>query len=78
MNQWLSQVGSNLAALGQTGSEGSTAALHQLWLLTLREAQTQTYSDAFLAIMVCFIVATLMVPLMHKVAPPAAPSADAH
>lgn len=78
MNQWLSQVGSNLATLGQTGSEGSTAALHQLWLLTFREAQTQTYSDAFLAIMVCFIIATVMVPLMHKVVPPAAPSADAH
>ena len=78
MNQWLSQVGDNLATLGQTGSEGTTAALHQLWLLTFREAQTQTYSDAFLAIMVCFIVATAMVPLMHKVVPPASPSPDAH
>jgi DHA2 family multidrug resistance protein len=78
MNQWLSQVGGNLATLGQTGDEGVTGALHQLWLLTYREAQTQTYSDAFLAIMVCFIVATVMVPLMRKVAPPAAPSPDAH
>jgi len=49
-----------------------------LWLLTYREAQTQTYADAFLAIMVCFIIATAMVPLMRKVVPPAAPSADAH
>lgn len=29
-------------------------------------------------IMVCFIVATAMVPLMRKTAPPKAPSADAH
>lgn len=78
MNQWLAQVGGNLATLGQTGSDGATAALHQLWLLTYREAQTQTYSDAFLAIMVCFIIAGAMVPLMHKVGPPAAPSPDAH
>jgi DHA2 family multidrug resistance protein len=78
MNQWLTQVGGNLATLGQTGSEGITAALQQLWLLTYREAQTQTYSDAFLAIMVCFIIATTMVPLMRKVVPPAAPSPDAH
>jgi MFS transporter, DHA2 family, multidrug resistance protein len=78
MNQWLNQVGGNLATLGQTGQDGITGALNQLWLLTYREAQTQTYSDAFLAIMVCFIVATVMVPLMRKVVPPAAPSPDAH
>jgi DHA2 family multidrug resistance protein len=29
-------------------------------------------------IMLCFIIATAMVPLMRKVQPPAAPSADAH
>jgi len=78
MNQWLSQVGGNLATLGQTGNEGVSAALHQLWLLTFREAQTQTYADAFLVIMVCLIIAAAMVPLMRKVAPPATPSADAH
>jgi len=78
MNQWLNQVSGNLTSLGQSGNDGMTGALHQLWLLTLREAQTQTYADAFLAIMVCFIIATAMVPLMRKVVPPAAPSADAH
>jgi DHA2 family multidrug resistance protein len=78
MNQWLGQVSDNLASLGQSGSEGLTATLHQLWLLTFREAQTQTYADAFLAIMVCFIIATAMVPMMRKVEPPAAPSAEAH
>ena len=66
------------ADLGQSVDNQLSASLKQLWLLTYREAQTQTYGDAFLMIMVCFIVATLMVPLMRKVQPPAAPSADAH
>ena len=78
LNRWLDQVGGTFASLGQSGIEGSTAALRQLWLLTYREAQTQTFSDAFLTIMCCFIVATALVPLMHKVVPPAAPPADAH
>ncbi len=78
LNRWLEQVGGNFASLGQSGIEGSTAALRQLWLLTYREAQTQTFSDAFLIIMCCFIVATALVPLMHKIVPPAAPPADAH
>jgi len=78
LNHWLEQVGGNFASLGQSGIDGSTAALRQLWLLTYREAQTQTFSDAFLVIMCCFIVATALVPLMHKVVPPAAPPADAH
>jgi MFS transporter, DHA2 family, multidrug resistance protein len=54
------------------------AALKRLWSLTWREAQTQTYADAFLAIGVCFVVATLMVPLMRKVVPPSAPSSEPH
>lgn len=78
VNQWLAQVGGNFAALGQSGDVGLTASLRQLWLLTYREAQTQTYGDTFLMIMVCFGIATAMVPLMRKVQPPAAPSADAH
>jgi DHA2 family multidrug resistance protein len=78
MNNWLATVTGNFASLGQNAADASNSALHQLWLLTYREAQTQTYSDAFLAIMVCFIVAVAMVPLMRKVVPPKAPSADAH
>jgi DHA2 family multidrug resistance protein len=58
---------------------GDTAALRQLWSLTYREAQVLTYSDAFLLIAICFVVATAMVPLMRKTAPPkAAVPADAH
>ena len=67
------------AKWGGDAVHGHASALKRLWSLTWREAQTQTFADAFLVIAVCFLVATLMVPLMRKVAPPAAPpSADAH
>ncbi len=57
---------------------GHAAALQQLWALTWREAQTQTYADAFLALAACFVLATVMAPLMRKVVPPKGPTADAH
>jgi DHA2 family multidrug resistance protein len=37
--------------------------------LTLREARTQAFSDAFYLIMIGFLIAALLVPLMNK--PPA-------
>ena len=52
--------------------------MKQLWSLAWREAQTQTYADAFLAIAMCFVIATAMVPLMRKMGAPAKPTADAH
>jgi DHA2 family multidrug resistance protein len=54
------------------------AALRQLWQVTFREALTMTFSDIYLVIMVCFALTTISVPLLRKVAPPKAPSADAH
>jgi len=57
---------------------GHLAAVKQLWQLAYREASTLAYADAFQAIMVAFIIATAFVPLLRKVAPPKAPSADAH
>jgi DHA2 family multidrug resistance protein len=78
MNLWLGQVDSRLGSLGNNAVEAANGGLQQLWRLTFREAQTLSYADAFLAIAVCFVIATVMVPLMRKVAPPAAPSADAH
>jgi DHA2 family multidrug resistance protein len=65
-------------AAGGNAVQGHAAALRYLASLTLREAQTQTYGDVFLAIMACFAIATLMVPLMRKVAPPKAPPPDTH
>ena len=79
MQQWLQQVGAHFAAInGGDIIHGHTAALKQLWSLTYREAQVQTFADAFLAIGVCLAIATMLVPLLRKVATPAAPSADAH
>ena len=69
---------SSTLAAGGNAVLGHEMALGRLWSLTMREALTLTFSDAFLVIMGCFTVATLMVPLMRKVAPPKGPSADAH
>jgi MFS transporter, DHA2 family, multidrug resistance protein len=66
------------ASSGGDAAHGHAAALRQLWSLAWREAQTQTYADAFLLIAICFAVATAMVPLLRKVAPPKGPAADAH
>jgi DHA2 family multidrug resistance protein len=57
---------------------GQAAALKQLWLLAYREAQVQTFADAYLAIAVCFAVSVVMVPFMRKVMPPKSPSPAAH
>jgi len=63
---------------GGDAVHGHAAALKRLWSLTWREAQTQTYADAFLVIAVCFVVATLMVPLMRKIVPPRSAASEAH
>jgi DHA2 family multidrug resistance protein len=68
MEQWLGHL---------SASQGHVVALERLWALTMREAQTQTFADAFFVIMLCFVVATAMAPLMRKVAIIAKP-ADAH
>ncbi len=78
MNGMLAGVAGNLAAYGLDPATAQAGALRQLWTLTMREAQTLTFGDVFLVIMVCFILTTAMVPLMRKVQPPKAPSADAH
>jgi DHA2 family multidrug resistance protein len=57
---------------------GHLAALKRLWQLAYREASTLAYADAFRAIMIAFIVATLLVPLLRNVAAPKAPVAEAH
>jgi DHA2 family multidrug resistance protein len=73
MNQWLAQSAGRFSSVGDENGQ-----LQQLWRLAFREAQTLSYADAFLAIAVCFAVATAMVPLMRRVAPPPTSSADAH
>lgn len=79
MQEMLQKAGNHFAALnGGDIIHGHAVALKQLWSLTWREAQVQTFADAFLVIAACFVVATLLVPLMKKVIAPATPPADAH
>ena len=79
MQVMLHQIGAKFAtATGGDVVHGHGAALKKLWSLTYREARVQTFADAFLAIAVCLAIATLMVPLLRKIATPAAPSTDAH
>ncbi|GJG95294.1 DHA2 family efflux MFS transporter permease subunit [Cupriavidus pauculus] len=78
MAAFLNQSASHFSALSNEVGDGNAAAIRQLWALTMREAHTLTYADAFLVILVCFVVAIPLVPLMRKIAPPKAPSADAH
>ena len=76
MSGFLASAGAPLSSL--PSGEAATAALRQLWSLTYREALTMTFSDAFLLVMVCFVAALLFVPLLRRITPPSAPSADAH
>jgi DHA2 family multidrug resistance protein len=74
----LNSAGAGYAAtFAGDGTHANALALKRLWSLTWREAQVQTYADAFLIIAVCFAVATALVPLMRKAVQPRA-SGDAH
>ncbi len=77
MQRLLDAVTQRFAALPGSLSAGHAAALKQLWQLAYREASTLAYADAFRAIMLAFAVATILVPLMRNVTPPA-PSPNAH
>jgi MFS transporter, DHA2 family, multidrug resistance protein len=78
MQQMLASVGTKFAAANAGDAfHGHAAALKQLWSLTWREARVQTFADAFLFIGVCLVIATLLTPLLKKVAAAPAP-ADAH
>ncbi len=46
--------------MGGDAVHGHAMALEWLWSVTLREAQTLTFSDTFLAICACFVIATAM------------------
>jgi MFS transporter, DHA2 family, multidrug resistance protein len=78
MNRLVAGVASRYGAMPASVDDGHVAALKQLWQLAYREASTLAFADAFRAIMVAFVIATLLVPLLRKVVPPKAPPADAH
>jgi DHA2 family multidrug resistance protein len=74
MNRLLGGMTQRLSDVLGAPVAGRQAALRELWQLTYREAQTLSYADAFRTIMVAFLIATCLVPLMKKVAPPATPA----
>jgi DHA2 family multidrug resistance protein len=78
MERLLASLAHRYAAIPGSLDAGHVAALKQLWHLAYREASTLAYADAFRAIMIAFIVATLLVPLLRNVMPPKVPAADAH
>jgi DHA2 family multidrug resistance protein len=63
---------------GMVGRHGALPGSAQDGQLAYREASTLAFADAFRAIMLAFIVATLLVPLLRNIAAPSAPSSDAH
>ncbi len=54
------------------------AAVLQLRTLVLHEASTMAYADAFMVIMLAFVVAVCLVPLLRKVAPRPAAADGSH
>ena len=78
MGRYLQGLTHLYGALPAGPDVGQTAALQQLWRLAYREASTLAFADAFRAIMVAFIAATLLVPMMRKIAAPKSAVADAH
>ena len=76
MERMLGNLAGRYAALPGSLDGGHLAALKQLSHLAYREASTLAFADAFRAIMVAFILATLLVPLLRKVQPvaPAIPA----
>ncbi len=72
MDRLLQGVTQRYGALPGSMAGGHDGALRQLWDLAYREASTLAYADAFRTIMVAFLIATLLVPLLRKAAAPAA------
>jgi DHA2 family multidrug resistance protein len=78
MLRLIAGVQDRYSALPGSLDGGHVAALKQLWRLAYREASTLAFADAFRAIMIAFVIATLLVPLLRQVIPPKTPSTDAH
>ncbi len=80
MQRFITGLTERYSALPNGPVIGHEAAIHKLWALAYREATTLAFADAFHAIMVAFIIATLLVPLLRPVgaAPAARASAAAH
>jgi len=78
MQRFVDSLTARYGAMPGSPGAGHDAALKQLWDLAYREASTLAFADAFRAIMLAFVVATLLVPLLRNIAVPAQPSSNAH
>ncbi|HJU16887.1 MAG TPA: DHA2 family efflux MFS transporter permease subunit [Stellaceae bacterium] len=78
MERWIAGLAARYAAIPGSLDAGHVAALKRLWQLAYREASTLAFADAFRAIMVAFIAATLLVPLLRQVAPAKASPPASH
>ncbi len=78
MTRMVNGLAQRYGALPGSPEAGHVAALKQLWNLAYREASTLAYADAFRAIMLAFLVATLLVPLLHQIVPAKAPASGSH
>jgi DHA2 family multidrug resistance protein len=78
MDRFVAATAERYAALPRGPEVGDQAALERLWHLAYREASTLAFADAFRAIMLAFVFATLLVPLLRKVGAPKAAAPAAH
>jgi len=58
--------------------DGHAAAAKRMFALAFREARTLAYADAFTAIMIAFVIATLLVPFLRNIKPSGAPVVRDH
>jgi DHA2 family multidrug resistance protein len=78
MDRMVQGVTARYGAIPGAADAGHAAALKTLWQLAYREASTLAFADAFHVIMLAFVVATLLVPLMRGVVAPKVAAAAAH
>jgi DHA2 family multidrug resistance protein len=76
MTRFIAGAAQRYGAIPGSPEAGHLAAVKTLWRLAYREASTLAYADAFRAIMLAFVIAALLVPLLRNVAA-ATPSAGA-
>src|SRR6516165_405463 len=78
MTRLIAGAAQRYGAIPGSPETGHLGAVKTLWQLAYREASTLAYADAFRAIMVAFIVATLLVPLLRNVVARPAPASASH
>jgi DHA2 family multidrug resistance protein len=78
MVRLLHGVTERYGALPGSPQDGQQAALELLWHLAYREASTLAFADAFRVIMLAFMIAIVLVPLLRNIAAPSRTSTGAH